>query len=327
MLLQEGATEDFIKHHQQIYNKTSDLMRNVSKKNQAILPYADSGFTTASSDRHIASSFLSKNDSFHSLGRIGRHHGYFQGAEKTFHVYNPRSMEFEPHKVTDEEHHDIVDSREENNMGRSFTSYMPERIKNHVEELPLPPLAKRHLELIHHTNLPRTHQNSILQNYTDDSAGINDNLLLNRKDFPEHIKRMFKDKADNISSLIKNTKPLDKPLDVYSGMGKRWKMHKDADVVETPAFISSTLNPKTSFEHAKIRKPADQREPYTRHIAHFALPKGYNKGMYITDHSTFPEELEHLLDKGQKWKYNKQTSKQISEDGDTLIFHHLHPLD
>lgn len=121
--------------------------------------------------------------------------------------------------------------------------------------------------------------------------------------------------AGQTSAAIKHfAKPTDHEMHVYSGL-KHDAIKKAHDagqtVVHMPAFTSTTIKPTTATGFASDMRhdhmPAGGHDPESKvnavnHIAHFKIPKGYSRGVYVAGVSEHPNEKEYLLDKGQSWK-------------------------
>ena len=190
-------------------------------------------------------------------------------------------------------------------------------------------VAKHHKELTDnsghafnlHTDLDypgREHHENIRQ-YTIGSYNVNHALIhqhagtpSDSPELPEHHEDNLQH-ADKISASLKHiTKPLQSETHVYSGISEEHMKHlheTNADVVHTPAFTSTSIDPERGAMFA--RKPVKSqsriagdrfRITNTSHVLHFKLPKGYSKGAYVAPMSEAGHEREFLLDKGQSWK-------------------------
>lgn len=139
--------------------------------------------------------------------------------------------------------------------------------------------------------------------YSEDSYDTNKHLIDKHQ---TGIGSAYADKhegrAHTIGAALKaHAAPLEQTHHVYSGMrgfdpSEHFK--KNNGVIHTPAFTSTSINPHTAMGFDKDMATNGK----DRHILHFELPKGYNKGAYIGHHSEHPHEQEYLLDKGQSWK-------------------------
>ena len=188
-----------------------------------------------------------------------------------------------------------------------------------------------------HAFVPTQVEKESIENYTRfQSEHINHTLI--SVDVTDRRPVML-DYARTLSKIIhKHSKPLDHEAHVYSGVGFDPSEHfKHGNrVIHMPAFTSASLNTNTpadfgkkfnikTVEFKKKQSPrpipmnpvkrttltpatstlSTVKNTYDKHIIHFKLPVGYNKGLYIKPHSRYADEHEFLIDKEQKWKLEK----------------------
>lgn len=146
------------------------------------------------------------------------------------------------------------------------------------------------------------HLNAI-EHYTNDGSVFNHDLIkskgrLNfRKMHPED-QSMYR----HLDEATTSAPPLKKDMHVYSGvkgLDLAQAFKKGKGVVHMPAYTSTSINPGIAITHSS-NYDDDKSKP--QHIMHFQLPKGYDKGRYIEEHSNCPSEREYLMARGQKWK-------------------------
>lgn len=173
-----------------------------------------------------------------------------------------------------------------------------------------------------HKNLLKTHvqktpraETQAVTDYTADnnddkltgSRVINHALLGKSKMSPEINKRV-----DLINNHIGAQTPLSKPLSVYSSTGSTNLTSKNSNnVMHSPAFISSSIDPHMAFKRASSGD----------NVMHFKLPAGYNRGAYVHPHSIYDQEKEFILGNNQKFKH---VSSEVNSDG--INVHTLEPV-
>lgn len=169
-----------------------------------------------------------------------------------------------------------------------------------------------------------------IKEYTRDSRDYNFHLL--HKHNVKGFEVVGGDKDDNIesdiekiSSAIKTfAKPLPETVHTYAGVGMRHiesLENSEGGKVHFPAFTSTSINPTISHSFAA-------RINHTKHLIHFILPKGYDRGVYIAHptYSAHHSELEMLLDKGQTWHHVKRR-EFLTPLGEKQVVHTLVPHD
>jgi hypothetical protein len=115
----------------------------------------------------------------------------------------------------------------------------------------------------------------------------------------------------NIDEGIRNSKPLAAETHVYSGISSNMEPLLKQGVFTTPAFTSTSFSPRVKYfagrHDFKIGNPdIDIKTPEDRHIIHFHLPKGYDKG---TSNPAGEDEYEYILARNQKWKVTNHETK------------------
>jgi hypothetical protein len=154
--------------------------------------------------------------------------------------------------------------------------------------------------------------------YTGDESGhINKHLLgMTPTDFhstPEAAHEHWENKANMLEEAIHHyAKPLDHEAHVYSGIGgfdPAQHFKHGNGVIHMPSFVSSSIDPETSynFAHKRAKAPGHSFDA-DHHIIHFHLPKGYKNGAYIDNCSLCNGEKEYLLNRDQRWKLKNHTT-------------------
>lgn len=152
-----------------------------------------------------------------------------------------------------------------------------------------------------HDKLTRIHKffDSNVLDYTDNSSHLTYHLLdpeSTHHEDTEHLNEIIEKVTQGIKN---NTHPLEQDHHVYSGIAYNIKP-EIGDILHTPSFTSTSLDINIAKRFAQ---GASWGHDKTKHILHFHLPKGYEKGIYLGNHcSHHHEEHEMLLDKNQKWK-------------------------
>lgn len=259
-------------------------------------------------------------------------------------------------KITDEDINEMYSHTK--NYFRRFNT-PPNITRNSMSELNFTKLMemdtigeKQHNELTnkefgHLEKNRQTNEAQSLYDYTDQSAGINHNILgtLTKKHYPKvyndttgdfrkvktkrEAKEILNKKSNDISRAIKhfvNPEGLHNDIHVYSGLGfdPRHVM-KEGNIIHSPAFISTSIDPGkvesflkkkskytiSELDHGKIKSQISEN-----HILHFHLPKGYKKGVYVAPISSFKFEREFTLDKNQHFKVIKhEVVNSVSNGG------------
>ncbi len=173
---------------------------------------------------------------------------------------------------------------------------------------------------------PKDTHTHALAKYSAESIGVNAALIRDktndsRKKMTFHKENM--EHAEAVSAAIKHhAKPLPEDVHVYSGISPAHAVHmvmnSDKSPIHTPAFTSTSLSAERAMNFARPvgdsvsgRAAGRHRTTTDRHVLHFHLPKGYDKGTYVGNISHAPSEREMLLDKDQHWKV---TGKKVVTD-------------
>lgn len=237
--------------------------------------------------------------------------------DKGTHVYNPKTSKIETFSQ-------IIHDR-------NFRS-LPDEITSKIEKLPQNKITRLHRDLVDGHSVPSTVENiedtGALHDYTKDST-VNTHLL---KVVPELTDdRVLKEHAKDLHNAInKHGKPLEKPINVYSGVGFNPVEHNKDGIFSTPAFTSSSIDPKIASRFGRTGYNPETNET-SRHIAHFKLPAGFKNGVYMTPHTISSEEREYLINKDQKWKHEKtirlSKDRKITNDTTHTFVHTFTPVD
>jgi hypothetical protein len=100
--------------------------------------------------------------------------------------------------------------------------------------------------------------------------------------------------------------------------------------IHFPAYTSTSTNYETAkqFAHTVYGSEEEQKGGETRHmhkhVIHFHLPQGYNKGRHVRNISDLPNEHEMILHHGQTFKkvgYHHEQDHSF-ETNDRFIHHH-----
>ena len=157
----------------------------------------------------------------------------------------------------------------------------------------------RHLAKLHEAVTPEARQ--AISAYSGQmSRDINRDLIY-RNEVEEGS-----DEADVHKSLLEHidqVAPLTQTHHVYSGTG--YDPHFENEIIKTPAWTSASIHPLVA--RSFTQSPGD------KHIIHFELPTGYNKGAYIASKSEIPNEHEFLLKPNQKWKLTNHVIHKIPQ--------------
>lgn len=149
-----------------------------------------------------------------------------------------------------------------------------------------------------------------IRSYTEESLGVNHHLITGTPMYDDGSGSSLNDLHPHIQSAMKKMPPLKEPLSVFSGTDKKLGSQiKLGSVLHTPAYTSTSVKAGVASSFAKQSKTVkstgpNYQVPMRRHLMHFKLPEGYNKGMYIGDNAVHgnASEREFLLDHNQKWK-------------------------
>lgn len=138
---------------------------------------------------------------------------------------------------------------------------------------------------------------------------------------------------DRLNRAVDNlSQPLDEETHTFSGvswrMGEAIKNTKKDDTFHSPAWVSSSLDPRIAHDFTKEKTPNEGATQREEHIVHFKLPKGYNRGAYI-GHAVggYAYEKEYLIKAGTKWKRTRTVMHQRSPTGLKTYVHTLEPID
>lgn len=112
---------------------------------------------------------------------------------------------------------------------------------------------------------------------------------------------------------------------VAARLGDQIKSTKVGDTFHSPAWISSSLDPRRAHNFAD---PSNA----TKHVVEFKIPEGFKNGAYIGHLHGFAHEREFLINAGTTWKKTR-TTKHV-EPGiydptyqQTTYLHTLEPHD
>jgi len=177
-------------------------------------------------------------------------------------------------------------------------------------------------------NSQHHHHAKTLNEYTDESYPINMVLISGHNG--SHDSSFVTKQTDRISRAIQHySKPLDHEAHVYSGLGHfdpTDHFKREGGKIHLPAFTSTSIDPSIAKGFSQHHfTPGDNKQTH-RHVLHFHLPEGFNKGAYVHGASHVGYEKEYLLDRGQSWKLKQHTvvkENQKKTDG-TNVEHHVH---
>lgn len=172
--------------------------------------------------------------------------------------------------------------------------------------------------LTHHHNFDRLGISSLedkhINWYTQNSYPINMYLITKKnetgRDTPDIL-----ESHKHLQNAIGKTNPLSEPLSVFSGVDRKHRTSSSAfsgfkkgEIYHTPSYTSTSLKPSVALKFAGSHLSKDKPNG-RRHILHFKLPKGYDKGLYIANNATphNQKEKEFLLAPDQKWKVTNHT--------------------
>ena len=338
-------------------HKVNNFIKNHISDDHQVLHYTDREFLKSRGDaRYRAMPYLNTYvaDDVHPVPAATKVELYTPH-NRTLYNYNPHDDTHTTSIMDNTTHHNIMGSVLKNVMkyagyNHKVNIYTYDTGKGN--KIKLPTLLQRHYDMAH--NLFTNGLNNYQQHHEDAvhayvgpegfSRAINTYLLHDGKSKDnqisnEIIEDNIRRHAHNLSDHIeKNAAPLDKDYDVYSGI-RNWDITKTIDehphkLLTSRAFLSTTLDPAGA--HMRSHNPLGNRPEPDRHILHFKLPKGYNKGIYVENHNPagpdVGEEYEYLIDRNTKWQHTGSkifTTRPYNTYGFTnkTILHSFKPAD
>lgn len=164
---------------------------------------------------------------------------------------------------------------------------------NHMREKHSLPVLDDDYELLHN-------------DFLSDSADHNKQLI---KDYKKNKNKNYS--KDTLIGAVddvfkRRSKPLEHSISTYSGTTYDPRKQLEGNIHTVPSYLHTSLNPFVASEFS-LKGTYKNKE---RHIAHFALPKGYNKGLYL-DSTPYAaaDEMEYAMPRKTKWRLIK--SQQI----------------
>jgi len=187
-----------------------------------------------------------------------------------------------------------------------YTPYGSEEYEKQQKEA-----QEQHIKLQEKGKISKSHRDSLEYYQGFGSKILNKRLLLekglntNKQYFREPSDEEYKESKmydKHISNFISKTKPLNHEAHVYSGLSFDPSKHFEQNngVFQTPAYTSTSLRTHTAKYFAMDHIPSSDETKIDRHILHFKLPVGYNKGRYLDATVNDMVEAEYLLHKNQK---------------------------
>ena len=194
-----------------------------------------------------------------------------------------------------------------------------------------------HLHKIH--DFHSTPQNHAIKKYTSYSRDLNQYLVnrFNQQKEPpkdsydeEKLNKHFERHAENLDTALHHHK---NPfyLDTFHGAsfhpGKLAAEHPN-NRIYFPSFVSTSTSKRKASSFGSLFNSKGDKESYggnDRHMIHFHLEPGH-KGMYIGDHSEFPEEKELLLPRGFSAHIHPTPDKFANEYGGTTHIWHARDI-
>jgi hypothetical protein len=166
------------------------------------------------------------------------------------------------------------------------------------------------------------HDNSVVNDYTRDSSGLNRHLYNSHVDGEKHKENAGGINVKAMDKAVGKTK-LKHDLHTYSGVtfnpGKLAKQHPEGHL-HLPAFTSTSIDKETAHGFAT----GDENEE--KHVIHFHLKKGQAM-KYAEPHSENPGEHEVILPRNTTWKLHPRPDTYEDNFGDPTKVWHAHPVE
>lgn len=184
-----------------------------------------------------------------------------------------------------------------------------------VYSFAVPKTTENHFEVgIPHSNDNLSlEQRGALNDYTEDSIGVNNTLWRIKNEIPQYnylnkIKETdpteFNEKiGKNVSNTLELHPEAQEDFHVFTGIGHRdFAEHLHThDITHIPSFISTSLNPYVAKSFSTTIGQLDDR---SRSIIRIKVRKGQQIGGYIQPHSNHASEEEFLVKPNQMLHIN-----------------------
>lgn len=261
------------------------------------------GFYVGSNTYHHENEYeyvLDKNQKWKVLGHEITHPPYDD--VKQVHIWTVEPHNESIHEAYEHNPNVLRSTYNDNDRTYNINKHLQDTVLKHSEDSDRHNNKLNDLQYSHNTGfgigLTKIHQP--LRDYSNSSRWLNTALI--RAAAGEATVGDYQQNADTLSNHIKkHAMPLPEDGHFYSGTGLDMGRHvKVGGLFHTPAFTSASTSLITAGRFARIHfNEGDARD---KHIIHFRLPKGYNKGIANGYPSHHPEENEYLLDKDQTWR-------------------------
>ena len=246
-----------------------------------------------------------------------RDYGASGGSHVKVHIWSLEPHD-EPLKEMAYHHDDMYDY----GTDKSFTGLDALQGKSEAVSSYLKGYEAEHEQLKNHHSpgsdgISTHHLNAVL-NYTENSYDLN-NHLIHGSPVAYKVHKMHK----LLQEFLDTTKPLDKDIHVYSGLGSDKVPFRKGRYFISPGYVSASISPEIAAMH-------NNTKAYNKHthILHIHLPKGSTHGRYIAQFSNYEHEGEFLLKSGLKYKVLGKTIHEDPEgSGSKIHVWHATPHD
>lgn len=199
---------------------------------------------------------------------------------------------------------------------------------------------QEHMENAHNYDILDERQRLALDNYTDNSRVLNENLYLSHLR-GENYNHPDIEHLDGALSTFK----LHKPLTVFSGLKFNPGLlasQNSSHRLFMPSYTSTSIKPHVAAQFVQSlragtsnmpikpvfgnEQPKDEDRNLDRHILRINLQKG-NHGLYIGSRSQLDHEYEHLLPRNLSLQINKTPTIFVKHNPRLNITHNNHIWD
>lgn len=158
-------------------------------------------------------------------------------------------------------------------------------------------------------------QMGALTSYTTYSGNINKELV-NAHESGLPVSSYTKEFIGKMDNALENAMPTPKKMTTYSGLGfdPRKRMN-DEGVLHSPAYLSSSIRPGEALKHAKDMNVYDDDKPREIHVLKINHDENQPTGLYIGEHSMFPNEQEYITKRGINLHLDKEPEIHTLNDG------------
>lgn len=195
----------------------------------------------------------------------------------------------------------------------------------------------RHAKLLHdNVQMDHPHYKHAVGEYTHDSEELNNDLHRDSLNGTEHAIKKHGDLIKKLDGLI-NKHKLPESMHVYSGLHfdphdyddeRNFGIKSKSDKIDVhlPAYTSTSLSPNiaSKFGKPKISHKDDGTRVVEKHMMRLHLERGH-KHLFTENHTGLPGEMEVMLGRNTKLKFDKNPSHIIETErpGQLLLRHHI----